>query len=265
MTPAYSIYLTLVGVASELSEAIRKHAYDDALVLIPRLLGWLLAVANRAERDERFTDIARRDGFALALWHKFPNHCAVCGTAQCSCVDVDKMSRAARRRRAREIDVALSEVRGQGAPQRTIDEWTEALEAIYSYANRTLDGPKKTFHFLEEVGELELAMLRADEQAPRRAATLHAARQRPTAWELELADCFGWLVATYQHIIKSAAKNHEFVEGYRRLNEGRHHRRRFGSPLRLSTLMLRTFVPRGAVVCYLCRKAPCIGHWPVRR
>jgi hypothetical protein len=79
----------------------------------------------------------------------------------CPALHVDSMTREERKSYKEKVSAKLDAARRQAKPT-TLDEWVEMFEDIYGTVNASRSSAQKTFHFLEEIGEVEVELRKAD-------------------------------------------------------------------------------------------------------
>jgi len=221
--PLYDMMLQLVGDATSLAEAVRKREYAEALPLMPRIFSWLSnMVAKVAVQNDRYHDLGDGKSLSDIVWNKYPCICYTCGFERCDCIlyDVDQekdargeseyereLAREERKQRQRHV---VAEAQQNHTKPVALDDWAIMFEKIYGGVNRTRTSAEKTFHFLEEVGEVEKELRAADRMKA------GAMPRHPLEWEDEIADVFSWLMAVFLHVRGHLDRANVFIGDYQR-------------------------------------------------
>ncbi len=145
-------------------------------------------------------------------WHKYPAVCAVCAEKRCICpaLSIDKLSKAARRQRKEALEPTLRIHRSKvEAMPETLDGWVGLFDGLYGNNQAQRSSASKTFHFLEEVGEVEGERRKAD------AALAGQPADEPIEFGDEMADVFSWLVELYLHIKGYGERAESFMDRFR--------------------------------------------------
>lgn len=164
--PLHDIMLQIVADSTRIAEAMRRGSYNTALPYIPRVFSWLCSMTSKVALNQReYDDIGGDKTLADLIWHKFPGVCAFCAEAKCKCpsIHVDAMTREERDSHMKDVAGQLEAARLQARPL-TLDKWVEMFEDIYGTVNASRSSAEKTFHFLEEIGEVEVELRKADRQ-----------------------------------------------------------------------------------------------------
>lgn len=135
----------------------------------------------------------------------------------------------------------------------TVDDWATMFEKIYGGTNRTRTSAEKTFHFLEEIGEVERELRAADRIRQR------VIPRRTLEWEDEIADVFSWLMAVFLHIRGRMDRSKSFLLEYQRKTKTSLGAEVAQLPLpRFSELLWMEFGdPNVGLRCHRCLKTRC--------
>jgi NTP pyrophosphatase (non-canonical NTP hydrolase) len=196
--PLYDIMLQMVADSTRIAEAMRRGSFNEALPYIPRVFSWLCTMTNKVKRDEKFRYISEGKSLADLIWHKYPRRCAFCAQPKCGCpaLRVDDMTRVERDDHMKNVQGQLEAAR-RGSRPSTLNEWVEMFEDVYGVVNASRSSAQKTFHFLEEIGEVEVELRKADRQQQ---DLRTSGKTEKIEWEDEIADVFSWLTAVHLHL-----------------------------------------------------------------
>ena len=194
--PLYDIMLQIVADSTRIAEAMRRHSYTVALPYIPRVFSWLCSLTSKVAGNDKYRDIGGNNSLADLIWHKYPGVCAFCAKPKCLCpaLHVDSMTSEERKTHMLRVADELAKARLQSRPA-SLDSWVEMFENIYGTVNASRSSAEKTFHFLEEIGEVEIELRKAD----RKRADFFTL-STTVQWEDEVADVFSWLSSVYLHL-----------------------------------------------------------------
>jgi len=212
--PLYDMMLQLVGDSTRLAEAVRKRDYREAFPLLAQVFSWLSTMTSKVTlQNEMFADLGDGKSLSEIIWNKYPGICFFCFNAECFCpvMNVDDRSKVDREARKREQKVAIYMAQRSHNRPSTLDDWVTMFQGIYGGALRTRTVSEKTFHFLEEIGEVEVELRAADR------ILAGSIKPRTIEWEDEIADVFSWLTAVFLHIRGFMERANEFAEEYQRM------------------------------------------------
>jgi len=207
--PLYDIMLQMIADSTRIAEAMRRGSYNVALPFIPRVFSWLCSMTSKVAGDDQYRDIGGEKTLADLIWHKYPHVCAFCAESKCLCpaLHVDAMTASERAAYMNGVKHKLDEARKQLRPIK-LNDWVQMFEDIYGTVNASRSSAQKTFHFLEEIGEVEVELRKADRKREDLDVTdrkIKIEYQGDIAhvkieWEDEVADVFSWLTAVYLHL-----------------------------------------------------------------
>jgi NTP pyrophosphatase (non-canonical NTP hydrolase) len=223
------------------------------------MVSWLSTMASKvAVQNAQYRDLGPGQTLSEIVWHKYPGVCYYCGQAECVCLllDVDRIKDTSTPEQLKEhkkwLEGVLGRARNQGERPKSIDQWVDMLDRIYGGANRSRTSAEKTFHLLEEIGEVEQELRAADR------SLTGAYPARPIGWEEEVADVFSWIVAVFCHIRRSIARTNGYAEAYARATglglEGNLLNRR---PVISELLWFEFGDPEVGLTCHRCHKTRC--------
>lgn len=265
--PLYDMMLQLVGDSARLAEAIRKRNYIEAFPVIPRMLSWLTTMVTKvAVNNARYHDLGRGRSLAEIVWNKYPTICYQCLHSRCTCIlrdidaEKDQLARLTEdeytERQAaikQEREVAIEQAQRENTRPAKLDDWVKMFDTIYSGVNRTRTSAEKTFHLLEEIGEVERELRSADRIRAR------VAPPRALEWEDEIADVFSWLMAVFLHVRRRMDRSDAFAIEYRRITHpgAEHSVDAPDLPTFPSLLWAEFGDPQVGIRCHRCRKTRC--------
>lgn len=197
--PLYDIMLQIVADSTRIAEAMRRGSYDAALPYIPHVFSWLCSMTSKVARNQKdYHNLGGNKTLGELIWHKFPGVCAFCAEPKCKCpsIHVDAMTREERDEWMSGVAGKLEAARRSERPSR-LDDWVEMFEHVYGTVNASRSSAEKTFHFLEEIGEVEVELRKADRKQQDLATR---GKTQKIEWEDEVADVFSWLTAVYLHL-----------------------------------------------------------------
>lgn len=232
----YDIMLQIVADASRIAEAMRRGEYSVALPYIPRVFSWLCSLTSKCRLNrDKFGDLSTGRRLSEIIWEKYPNLCYFCAQPRCMCpaIHVDGMTAEERSRQLGSVHVALEQARASRERPITLDEWVEMFERVYGAVNAARSSAEKTFHFLEEVGEVEIELRKAD-RILNGLPISGEERAKGIQLEPEIADVFSWLVSVYLHMrgfhtdLNKLVKTFELVPGFEATHD---------APIRLKPLL----------------------------
>lgn len=219
--PLHDMTLQIVADSTRLAEIVRKRAYDEAFAILPHLLAWLFSLSTRvAVSQDALGDYGVGNSLASIIWNKYPRICSTCGRDVCECWqkeleekrDREKAASDAVARTLREAEriARVEQAKHDHKMPVVLDGWVEMLERVFGASNRRQSAAEKTFHFFEEVGEVEQEARKNDRLGRRR----DVPTPNPTSWEDEVADVFSWLVAVFLHLRGFVRRANTFGEAY---------------------------------------------------
>jgi hypothetical protein len=209
--PLYDIMLQMVADSARIAEAMRRGSYHAALNEIPKIFSWLCSMTSKVARNqEQYDDIGGKKSLADLIWNKYPGVCAFCAEPKCHCpaLHVDAMTQQEREKHLEKVKDKLNAARQNPRPTK-LNDWVQMFEDVYGTVNASRSSAQKTFHFLEEIGEVEVELRKADRQKAglnvlgNKKLKLEYRGEVPYAkieWEDEVADVFSWLTAVYLHL-----------------------------------------------------------------
>ena len=217
--PLYEMMLQVVVDSSRLAEAMRKGRYVEALPHIPRIFSWLCTLTAKCrEEPDRYSDlVSERSHLSDMIWQKYPRVCALCAQEKCICpaLHVDSLSSKDRSAYTRTLETVLTRARAHNEHPGSLDSWVDMFEDIYGAVNATRSSAEKTFHYLEEVGEVEVELRKADRIKNNAVPAGQEDRYSTIEFEAEIADVFSWLTAVFLHINNSWRRADELVAAFR--------------------------------------------------
>lgn len=157
-----------------------------------------------------------------------------------------------RRRFQRERRDELARARSYEERPETLDGWVAMFAKIYGLAHAHLSLGDKTLHLMEEVGELEVELRKADRV---RSGLL----ELPQSLDLsgEIADVFSWLATVYSHMEKVLHRTDAFIRSFADGGDQKPPTQVLAVPT-FSEWVWRDFGGRGnGLRCHKCDKAPC--------
>ena len=259
--PLYDIMLQMVADSTRIAEAMRRDSYNVALPYIPRVFSWLCSMRSKVARNEKYRDIGGDKTLADIIWHKYPRVCAFCAMPKCICpaLHVDVMTRDERDVHMKEVEGSLEAARRQERPSK-LNDWVEMFEDVYGTVNASRSSAVKTFHFLEEIGEVEVELRKADrlneDLAPR-------GKTPKIEWEDEVADVFSWLTAVYLHLRGAVQDLERLVKALETPSEGD---ARLRPMLSFSHWIWHEFGnEKGGLRCHRCKQDKCKCKMAQRR
>ncbi len=263
--PLYDITLQLTTDSTRIAEAIRRGQYHVALPYIPSVFSWLCTLTAKCARDQgQFADISSGRPLSSIIWDKYPGLCAFRAESTCNCpaLHVDSLSPEERARFLAVRAGRLEQARQHNPKPRSLDDWVFMFERIYGPVNAARSSAEKTFHFLEEVGELETEHRKADKLL----AGIPIEGQ--VQWEAEVADVFSWLTAVYLHIKGFAEDLDKLLASFQAKHvpgfedAGRVRAERL---LSFSAWIWHKFGGTDGLICHRCRLTVCDCRFPARR
>lgn len=252
--PLYDTMLRLIADSTRIGEAMRKRDYVEAAPSLARVFGWLCVMTTTARVCE-YRDLSPGLRLSDIVWRKYPAVCSVCHRPRCVCPasNIDGMSRDERERMREEMRIDLEIARFNNRRPGSLDEWVEMFHGIYGDAHSVRSSATKTFHFLEEVGEVEIELRAAD--------LLRAGMSSGVSsdWAGEVADVFSWASSLYLHIRGYLRRAETFVNRFAVSDIGAGSiRMDFPALPRYSTLVWDQFKGEdGTLRCPDCHKNPC--------
>ena len=222
--PLYDIMLQIVADSTRIAEAMRRGSYDAALPYIPHVFSWLCSMTSKVARNQpEYRNLGGDKKLSDLIWHKFPGVCAFCAEPKCKCpsIHVDAMSREERDLHMKDVAGQLDAARLRKRPS-GLNDWVEMFENIYGTVNASRSSAEKTFHFLEEIGEVEVELRKADRQQE---DLRTGGKTAKIEWEDEVADVFSWLTAVYLHLRGVVYDLERLVNAFEVLGETKKDRR----------------------------------------
>jgi hypothetical protein len=197
--PLYDIMLQMVADSTRIAEGMRRGQFHVALPYVPRVFSWLCSMTTKCRLDSDFKDLCSGKKLSEMIWFKYPKVCAFCAKPQCECpaMHVDKMTKREREEHMQAVRVTLDMAREGHEKPVSLDAWVAMFEDIYGTVNASRTSAEKTFHFLEEIGEVEVELRKADRLQQN--IPLPKEQDKTIEWELEIADVFSWLTSVYLH------------------------------------------------------------------
>jgi NTP pyrophosphatase (non-canonical NTP hydrolase) len=199
--PLFDMMLQMVNDSAHLAEETRKRRLVAAVPFVVRIFSWLCTTVTKVRVLPRFSDLSTGKRFSDLIWQRYPGTCFLCTYAPCRCDGVDELSDPARAEMEANampaIQLRASDPSGR---PRTLNEWVSMFDTIYGSANSTRSVDDKILHLLEEIGEIEQELRKADRSM---SGAIPAGQEENYAvnhWEAEIADVFSRLASVILHI-----------------------------------------------------------------
>jgi NTP pyrophosphatase (non-canonical NTP hydrolase) len=265
--PLYDIMLQLVNDGSHTAEAARKHDFAEAIPYVARMFSWLCTMVTKV-RVQAFHDLSNGTRLSDLIWVRYPRLCCLCGRQPCVCgSDVDYVSKQTRQAMEEAAERRFQESRQLTRPDR-LDEWVEMFDHIYGQINQSKSLEDKTFHLLEEIGEVEQELRKADRIMSGAIPRGQEVAYREIDWEAEVADVFSRLTSLIVHIRHSIDKRLRVVGDSQAWIDGELSLPTSGlrpTVRPFSYWLWRAFSEDGTFGCHRCHEPVCICLPPIRR
>lgn len=148
------LWIATMGHCSSIGEAIRRSAFKELLTSAAHAFCWMLSYVNRCnELDGTVFHIKPRLCGIVAL--KYPGWCGHCMKEKCQC---DAATLDTQRDKAADYAELLEHSKLFKYENLTLQKWLEVFNAIYGNANHLMTLETIGFHFLEEAGEMTVAV-----------------------------------------------------------------------------------------------------------
>lgn len=199
--PLFEIVLELVADSTRLSEAIRLDAYDKALPSLASTFSWLCVLFRRCQQHPALGPVlVNEQTLSQVIWEKYPGLCPYCGHAPCVCSVRLVNTETGRKPLSNEEERSVIEARRRPREQISLNGWVDLFDEVYGIVNSTRTTAQTFFHFLEEIGEIEIELRNAD------LARAEGRAYEGLDWRRELADVFSWLACIYLQIRERVAR-----------------------------------------------------------
>lgn len=158
------VFLHLVEEAGELAEALRKDTLKEIVENLPDVYAWLCSFATHSGIE-----------LEKAVWKKYPSVCPYCGKSK-NCICIAHMNYLPEEKREEILEAWRSKTENM---PKTLEEWLDMFKKLYGDVNQVMHFSDVGFHFMEEVGEVAMAIRNGTRKM----------------LEYEVADVFVWLMA----------------------------------------------------------------------
>ena len=257
-TPS-DIWLLLMEDASKVAKNIRKEQYAESLNALAHVFCWTCAIVWRFMQPD-LAESRTKTPLSIMIWNKYPIKSPDCGKEKCICpIRRDELENLPKKKKKEletkiEKELAIDRARHEKIP-RTLDEFTDMFNTIYSGAHYPTPIENIAFHFMEEVGEVSSCIRDLREMSHTK--QVRKASKLIKNLEREIADIVSWTISLLLKIDYILGAGNKFHQIYH-LNKKRIIRKQTAN-LHLSDIIWNAFqTPDGkSLQCPVCGERPC--------
>ena len=168
----FDMWMSVLETASEVAEALRKPAYEDALSALAYNFAWFCAFHQKCQRDREPYLIPESLSDVIAL--KYPNLCGHCELNKCACGN-RRIEMEEKKNKVGNYEYLVEHRNSFHYRDKTVDDWINVFRSIYGNSIYATNTEGICFHWFEELGEVAKALRKLAQLAGVNEVEMHGA------------------------------------------------------------------------------------------